>query len=44
MIEKVILALAITVSLYLSIQARPQQRSVAIDIEHPVETFTLVWG
>ncbi len=38
MIEKVVLAIAITFSLYSIVQIKPPQRAVAIDIEFPAGT------
>jgi hypothetical protein len=43
MIEKITLALVITFSIYWSVQVRPQQRSVAMNIDQ-VDTFTIVRG
>jgi hypothetical protein len=39
MIEKIILAVAITISLYWSIEIKPQPRVVAIEIGAAVETL-----
>jgi hypothetical protein len=44
MIEKITLALFITFSIYWSVQIRPQPRAVAMNIDHQVETFTIVRG
>ena len=40
MIEKVVLAIAITFSLYSIVQIKPPQRAVATDIYQPVATLS----